>query len=76
MKTISSFRPNSPVHNTVVLLCAASQSKAEMQAAVWRMPADFDSSINDDNAVNAPTLEMLTKLENEEDYDDVKWYIL
>jgi len=51
----------------------ASQSKAEMQAAVWKMPTNFDSTISDDNAANAPTLELLTKLESEEDNSDVKW---
>ena len=51
----------------------ASQSKAEMQAAVWKMPTHFDSTISDDNAANAPTLELLTKLESEEDNSDVKW---
>ncbi|KAK2193354.1 hypothetical protein NP493_15g05042 [Ridgeia piscesae] len=49
-----------------------SQSKAEMQAAVWKMPTNFDSTISDDNAANAPTLELLTKLESEEDNSDVK----
>ena len=57
-------------------LFAASQSKAEMQAAVWKMPMDFDSSIGEDNAANAPTLELLTKLESEVDYGDVKRYVI
>ena len=43
-----------------------------MKAAVWRIPADFDSSMNEDNPAPAPDLEKLTQLEGD-NTTDMKW---
>ncbi len=53
-------------------MVTASESKAEMKAALWRIPADFDSSANEDTSASAQSLEMLSQLDNA-DYGDMKW---
>ena len=40
-----------------------------MVATVWQMPDGFDSSMMDDNAANAPSLERLTDLRSKDDED-------
>lgn len=43
-----------------------------MQAALWKIPSEFDSSMSDESSVNAKDLELLCRLDNA-DYGDAKW---
>ena len=48
----------------------ASESKAEMKAALWRLPCDFDSGQADDQSTH-PTVRLVCNLDNT-DYGDMK----
>ena len=49
---------------------SATEAKVEMKAALWRIPADFDTAANEDTA-NAQSLELLTHFDNA-DSGDIK----
>ena len=44
------------------VITVASDSKAELQAALWKVPADFDNAASDDTSSSALCLEKLTQL--------------
>jgi hypothetical protein len=50
---------------------SVSSSKAEMKAAVWRVPVVADPSQSDDGVANAPALELQTYVDSSQ-YGDVK----
>ena len=52
-----------------MLIFAASESKADMQAAVWRIPSEY---ISTDDTSSHPSLQLVTHLDST-DYGDVKW---
>jgi len=51
--------------------CVVGNSKADMEAAVWRTPAVTDNSQSDDNVANAPALELQTRIDSSQ-FGDVK----
>ena len=53
-------------------LLTASDSRAEMLAAIWKIPSEFDNSVNDDTSASAQSLEHLCNLDSA-DFGDVKW---
>ena len=55
-------------------LFPASDAKAEMRAALWRIPTDFDQSTTEDNSASSQSLEHVSQIENE-DYGDMKWSV-
>ena len=59
----------------LIFFFSASDCKAELQAALWKIPADFDSSISDDTSSNAPSLEKLTQLGTPEQ-GEIKTYFI
>ena len=55
-------------------MLSASEGKAEMKSAVWKLP-DIDNASGDDNSVNAPSVELLTQLDNS-DYGQFSRYAM
>ena len=51
------------------IFCTASDSKAELQAALWKVPADFDTAASDDTSSSAQCLEKLIQLGGSEHGD-------
>ena len=53
----------------------ASDAKAEMKAAIWRIPSEFDQGSQDENSTSSQqSLEHVSQIENEE-YGDMKLYV-
>ncbi|XP_064605397.1 EARP-interacting protein homolog [Liolophura sinensis] len=48
-----------------------SDAKTEIQAAVWRLPSDFDTSSSDDSTTNIQPLELVCHL-NSDEFGDMK----
>lgn len=68
MQLLSSIESNT---SDLFVLFTVSSSKAEMKAAVWRVPVVADSNQPDDGVTNAPALELQTHVDSSQ-YGDVK----
>ena len=54
------------------LIYSAVDSRTEVQAAVWRLPSDFDNSMNEDHTNSHQPLQLLCSLDFS-DYGEIKW---
>ncbi|XP_074640938.1 EARP and GARP complex-interacting protein 1-like [Tubulanus polymorphus] len=55
---------SSPANKSILATCynSTSEAKAEMKAALWRIPTDFDATINDENSSASHSLEKLSQI--------------
>lgn len=69
---------SSPADKNILATCfnKTSDAKAEMHAAIWRIPVDCDSPMNDDNSGSPHALELVSRLDNMEcgDMKCILWH--